>query len=71
VSYRNKLGTKIATPEDSEVILNVTTLDGRALDNIALRNRIYEMKVELYTEEIVLGVPKRTVLSTMIGTKIE
>lgn len=71
VSYRNQTGTQIATSVISEKILNVSTLDGRTLDNSSLRDRIYEMRVELYKEEIIAGLTTKTMLTTMDGTKIE
>jgi prepilin-type N-terminal cleavage/methylation domain-containing protein len=71
VAYHNQTGSQIANAEISEEILKVSSLDGRTLDNTSLRNRIYEMKIELYREEMVSGSMQRIVLSTMSGTKIE
>jgi len=71
VAYHNQTGSQIATAEVSKIILNVSSLDGRTLNNSSIRNRIYEMQVDLYTEEMVAGSIQKTIVTTMNGTKIE
>lgn len=63
--YKNSNGSKSASGDVAGAILHIRAADGRTLDNVAVKRRIYEMKVS------VIRNGATSPLVTLNGTKME